>query len=158
MTAPATGPAGDAVVDGLQQVLAAQHAAVFGYPALGVHLGDPGQQGQAASAEAAHRLTRDALAAQLVALGATPAASDPQYSPPVALSSAAAAQRWAVALEEESAAAYRYLLICAVRAGAATAPAIRRQAVTGLSTAATAGLYWRRLTTPDHPTVPFPGS
>jgi len=160
MTSPSagpTGPAGAAVIDGLQRVLGAQHAAVFGYPALGVHLDDQAEQNQAAGAEANHRATRDTLAAQLVALGASPVASQPQYSPPTELTSVAAARRWAVALEEESAAAYRYLLVCAAPAGSAEL-AIRKQAVTGLTAAASAALYWRRLVSPDRPTVPFPGT
>jgi hypothetical protein len=144
------------IVDGLQRVLAAQHACVFGYPELGTHLDDDGQVTRARANEAAHRLTRDAVAAQLVALGATPAASAPGYAPPAPVTSAATARRWAVALEEQSAAAYRYLLVCSAQAGSNLS--IRPQAMTGLTTAAQDATYWRRLVTPDRPTVAFPGA
>ncbi len=149
--------AGDPIADGLQQVLAAEHACVYGYPALGTHLTDDGQVGQARSQEEAHRLLRDAVAEQLVTLGQTPVAASVGYAPPSALTSDQAAQQWALQLEEQVAAAYRYLLLCAIRAGGAQ-PGIRNQAVTGLTTAASSGLYWRRLTTPGAPTAAFPGS
>lgn len=152
MTAPS-----DPVVDGLQRVLAAQHLAVYGYPVIGVQLSDPAEADQARTLEAAHRLARDAVAAQLVARHADPVASSPGYPPPAPVTDRAAALRWAVEIEQSSAAGYRYLIECAVRAGGAQAT-IRRQALTGLADAARAAAYWRGLATPDRPTVPFPGA
>ena len=152
MTAPA-----DPIVDGLQQVLAAQHLAVYGYPVIGVQLSDPAEAGQARALEAAHRLARDAVSGQLVARRATPVAGSPDYPPPAPVTDRATAIRWAVDIEESTAAGYRYLLECAVRAGGAQA-AIRRQALTGLTDAARAAAYWRQLISPDRPTVPFPGA
>ena len=60
-------------------------------------------------------------------------------------------------LEQQTAAGYRYLLVCAVQAGGGQG-AVRQQAMTGLTTAAGSALYWRRLLTPDQPTVAFPGT
>lgn len=160
MSSPTSSPSSGVaapIVDGLQQVLLAHHAAVFGYPVLGTHLDDDAQIGQARAEEAAHRLSRDAVAAQLVALGATPAASAATYAVPAPLTSGAAAGRWAVTLEAQTAAAYRYLLLSTVRAGGAQ-KALRTQAIAGLTGAASSGLYWRRLVSPATPTVPFPGA
>lgn len=167
MTAAAPSP----VLDGLQQVLAAQHACVFGYPAIGTRLDDPAQIQQARTEEAAHRLIRDALAAQLVGIGATPVAANADYSPPAKLTSAEPAQRWAVALEQQVAVAYRYLLVCCVQAGATAAAnqaagnapaanlaALRRQALAGLTEAARSATFWRGLISPSQPTVAFPGA
>ncbi len=152
MTAPAS-----PLVDGLQRVLAAQHAAVFGYPVIGVHAGTDALAQLARDLEAAHRLTRDQLAAQLVGLGAEPVAADVEYQPPVPITQAGAPARWAVRLEEAAAAGYRYLLRCAVQAGTPGDP-VRSQAYAGLAGAAAAGSSWQQLLTPATPTVPFPGT
>ncbi|HEU5270987.1 MAG TPA: DUF4439 domain-containing protein, partial [Jatrophihabitans sp.] len=115
------------------------------------------EAGQARTLEAAHRLARDAVSAQLVARQATPVAGSPGYPPPAPITDRTSAIRWAVEIEQSSAAGYRYLLECAVRAGGDQA-AIRRQGLSGLTDAARAAAYWRELVSPDRPTVPFPGA
>ncbi|MFL6161028.1 MAG: ferritin-like domain-containing protein [Jatrophihabitantaceae bacterium] len=152
MTTPA-----DPIADGLRRVLAAEHQAVFGYPVLGVHLVDEARRERARALEAAHRSNRDAVADQLTSRHADPVAAAPGYPPPTPVTDPAAAAGWAVRIEETSAAAYRYLIGCAVRAGGSQ-QAVRRQALAGLSAAALAAAYWRGLTTPDRPTTPFPGT
>jgi hypothetical protein len=138
----------------LQQALAREHAAVYGYPVIGVQLAGSGQADHARAAEAAHRLARDALASQLAGLGADPVPAQSSYQPPKPVTDDASAQGWAIQLEDDCAAGYRALL-----AGAATASTgLRQQALTGLSTAARQAGYWRGLQTPNTPTVPFPGS
>jgi hypothetical protein len=153
-----TGPApANPVTAALQQALAREHAAVYGYPVIGVQLAGSGQADHARAAEAAHRLARDALAEQLAGLGATPVPGEPSYQPAKPVTDDATAQSWAIQLEDDCATGYRALL-----AGAATGPAastaLRQQALTGLSTAAREAGYWRGLQTPDAPTVPFPGT
>lgn len=145
------------LVDGLQRVLDAQHLAVYGYPVIGVRLANQAEADQARQLEAAHRLSRDAVAAQLIRQQANPDASAPDYPPPAPVTDRATAIEWAVRIEDASAAAYRYLLGCAIRAGGEQAT-IRRQALAGLVDAAKAAAYWRGLVTPDRPTVPFPGA
>ncbi len=174
--APRTTPAGAAatssptVPDALQRVLAAEHAAVYGYPVAGVRLTEPGQVQHAREFESAHRQVRDDLMAQLTGLGLTPVAAQPVYRPPEAKIETApatrtdhrtgtdpvAAVRSAVLLEEGCADAYRYLLTAAVAAGGKQL-AVRTQALSGLATAAAAATTWRRLVTPAKPTVAFPG-
>ncbi len=147
----------DPGVDGLQRVLAAHHLAVFGYPVIGVHLSDSAEADRARQLEAVHRLRRDAVAGQLVGRHAEPDPAAAQYSPPAPVTGRAAGIDWAIRIEETSAAAYRYLIGCAVRAGGQQS-ALRRQAMAGLAEAAQAAAYWRGLTSPDRPTTPFPGT
>jgi hypothetical protein len=146
----------DPVTPALQKILAAQHAAVFAYSVIGVQLADTGQIQQARAVQAAHRLTRDAIMTQLDAVGATPVSPDSQYTPSEAVTDETTAQRWALALEQDCAAAYRYLLTTAATApGNQAAP--RKQGLTGLTTAASLAMYWRNLVTPATPTDAFPG-
>ncbi len=113
-----TAPGQDAVVQALQRVLAAQHAAVFGYPVIGVELRDPGQIQLARMLEARHRDTRDEVMAQIAARRATPAPAEASYTPAQPVTAPADAQRWALELEQACAAAYRYLLVAPVLAAA----------------------------------------
>jgi|GEM_PF-2556339 len=172
MTTPSK--AADPVVQALQRVLAAQHAAVYSYPVIGVALRDAGQVDRARQLEDRHRDTRDAVLAQLAARHAVPVPAEASYVPPQPVTGPADAQRWALELEQACAAAYRYLLVAPVLAAAAapTGPAgdgsdaasaaaeqaaLRRQALTGLNTAARDATGWRTLLSPTAPTVPFPG-
>ncbi|HEY0166046.1 MAG TPA: DUF4439 domain-containing protein [Jatrophihabitans sp.] len=170
-----TAPDQDAVARGLQRVLAAHHAAVFGYPVIGVALRDPGQVQLVRGLEGRHRHARDELMAQLVNRRATPAPAEASYAPAKPVTAPADAQRWALELEQDCAAAYRYLLVAPVlvtgsgasgsaangagRQGlsAAEQAALRRQALAGLSTAALNATQWRSLLSPATPTVAFPG-
>jgi hypothetical protein len=158
--APQTAPA-DAVVTALQAVLTSQHAAVYGLPVVGVNLTDAAQIDQARTTEATHRQTRDAVMAELVGRGATPAAAQVSYRPAVKVTDAASAQRWALQLEQECARAYRYLLATiastAATTGASSGASSRSTALADLTDAASAALYWRALLTPSTPTEAFPG-
>ena len=171
-----TAPDQNAVVRALQRVLAAQHAAVYGYPVIGVRLRSPGQVRLARQLEASHRHTRDELMAQLAARRVSPVPAEASYSAAQPLTAPADAQRWALDLEEDCASAYRYLLVAPVLVGTAaagsgpeptssagTAPtaaeqaSLRRQALAGLTAAAVTATEWRSLLSPNVPTTPFPG-
>lgn len=185
-----TAPGQDAVAQALQRVLAAQHAAVFGYPVIGVELRDPGQIQLARLLEARHRHTRDEVMAQIAARRASPAPAEASYTPTQPVTAPADAQRWALELEQACAAAYRYLLVAPVLVAApgrkpagpngsnpngsganssgsngpggpglsaAEQASLRRQALTGLNTAAVNATEWRSLLSPATPTVAFPG-
>jgi hypothetical protein len=151
------GPPGDRVTAALQQLLENEHAAVYGYPVIGVTLTDPGQVARARAAEAAHRLVRDALSSQLVGRRVEPTLAEARYQPPAPLTGEVSAQGWAVQLEESCAAGYRYLLAAAA-AGPSASTTVRQQALTGLGSAAQLAAYWRALLQPDVPTVAFPGA
>jgi hypothetical protein len=171
----------DAVVQALQRVLAAQHAAVYGYPVIGVTLRSPGQIRLARLLEARHRHVRDELMAQLAGRRVNPVPAEASYAAAQPVTGPADAQRWALDLEEDCAGSYRYLLVAPVLAvgspgRAASGPAtsgpatsggaaptaadqasLRRQALTGLTTAALNATEWRSLLSPSAPTTPFPG-
>jgi hypothetical protein len=150
-------PPGDRVTEALQQLLENEHAAVYGYPMIGVTLSDPGQVARARSAEAAHRLVRDTLSSQLVGRLSEPVPAGARYQPPAPLTGEVSAQGWAVQLEEACAGGYRYLLAAAA-AGPSASVTVRQQALTGLGSAAQQAAYWRALVRPDAPTVAFPGA
>ncbi|MEO6701548.1 MAG: ferritin-like domain-containing protein [Jatrophihabitantaceae bacterium] len=143
----------DPSTEALQQLLAAQHAAIYGYPLIGSRLTDQTQIDRARTLEAAHLLTRDALRGQLASRGASPVAAQASYQPVEPITDPAGAQRWAIQLEAACAAGYRYLLSST---GASTGQ-LRGQALAGLVSAAEDGTRWRLLVEPSTPTVPFPG-
>ncbi len=150
MTAPST----DALVQALQRVLGAHHAAVYGYPVIGVGLRDGGQLRRARHLQGQHRQTRDELMAELAGRSISPVPAEPAYTPAEPVTDPTGAQRWALQLEQDCAAAYRYLLATAVLS---QQTGFRRQALTGLTTAGERATDWRALLTPSTPTVAFPG-
>jgi len=98
-----TGAAGATAA--LQAALAAEDAAVFGYGVAGAHL--TGTRQQAADQDwTGHSEARDALAAMIIKLGATPVAAQPYYELPFAVRDAATATELAAYLEDGVARAY----------------------------------------------------
>jgi hypothetical protein len=98
-------------VDALQGCLAAEHAAVFGYAALGGALaGIPdtvAEEALAQRAYTAHRDLRDALDAMVAELGAEPVAAEAAYRTGPT-ETAADCRRLAVTLEDATAAVYAF--------------------------------------------------
>jgi hypothetical protein len=134
----------------LQAALAAEHAAIFGYGALGPHL-SAASQIAAAKAETEHRERRDAVAALLIAAKAEPVPAERAYALPFPVTNRATALKLAIQLEERTAAAWR-----------AAVPdldeAQRRVAVAALAACAVRATRWRRVLAPNAPiTVAFPG-
>lgn len=93
----------------LTEVLRGEHAAIFGYGAVGARL-DNAVVGIATAAEAAHRARRDALVARLAQRGGTPPAAEPAYTLPFAVTDQATALRLATVIEERCAALWRLVL------------------------------------------------
>ena len=99
----------------LQQALAAEQAAAYGYGVLGAHLAGPGQA--AATADwIAHQVSRDELAELLRSRGAEPAAAAVAYRLPVPVQTAAQARSLAAILEERVTAGYLSLVALSDRA------------------------------------------
>jgi len=98
-------------LDALQECLAAEHAAVFGYATLGGTLaGMSGTLAEEALAEtwyAAHRERRDQLDGLIGELDAEPVPAEPAYRTP-RLSTPGDCRRFAVELERRCAAVYAY--------------------------------------------------
>jgi Domain of unknown function (DUF4439) len=131
------------------ELLAAEHAAIFAYGAIGAHL--TGAAANAArGAEGAHRARRDALMLQLSSGGATPEPTDPVYPLPFAVTDQGSALRLAVEIEERTGANWRSAL-------ASTAGDERAAALNALVDCAVRATRFRRAAGIAPATVTFPG-
>ena len=137
-----------AATDALGTALAAEHAAIYGYGALGARLTGPAlAQGQ--QAEAAHRGRRDRLIIRLSTVGITPPAALPDYALPFPVTDLASALRLAIQLEERTAAIWRVAL-------GPTTGDDRRAALDALTDCALRAARWRRAAGTQPGTVPLP--
>ncbi|WP_408899038.1 DUF4439 domain-containing protein [Nocardioides sp. R1-1] len=130
------GDEADPAVAALQTTLAAEHAAVFVYGALGGQTsqsGSPALYAAVTSAYAVHRARRDQLTARVRTVGAVPVAAEPGYALPDDLGTPAGVAARARALEESAAATYAYLV-------ASTTADDRAWAIEALIDAAVRGL------------------
>jgi hypothetical protein len=126
----------------------AEHAAIFGYGALGARLTGPAVA-QAQQAEATHRTRRDTLLVRLSAVGVAPPAALPAYGLPFPVTDLASAQKLAVQLEERTAAIWRTAL------GPTTGDE-RKLALDALIDCALRAARWRRAVGQQPGTVPLP--
>ncbi|KAA1420790.1 DUF4439 domain-containing protein [Nocardioides humilatus] len=104
---------GSPATDALQTTLAAEHAAVFVYGALGGQTSrseTPALYAAVTDAYVTHRGRRDELIDRLVAAGHEPVAAEPAYDLPADLSTAAAVSGRALALERSAASTYAFLI------------------------------------------------
>lgn len=93
----------------LQDCLAAEHAAVYGYGVLGGVLSVTAplaEQDYAAASYAAHRARRDNLTAFITRLGKIPQAAEPVYATPFAVTGVTGCRRLARRIEHRTAAVY----------------------------------------------------
>jgi hypothetical protein len=132
-----------AAVRVLQAVLAAEHAAVYGYGVAGAHLSG-GRLATARTDWVAHQVARDRLEQMISSLGAEPVAAAPAYQLPVPVHNASGAARLAALLEDRLATAYLGMV-------ALSEPALRRYGAGQVGAAAMRAAYWRGST------VAFPG-
>lgn len=133
---PTASSAPDPTSAALQQTLAAEHAAVFVYGALGGQTSQsrtPAIYAAVTAAYTVHRTRRDELTARIRAAGAEPVAAEPGYQLPADLGSPAAVTARARSLEEAAAATYAYLV-------ASSTGETRSWAVAALIDAAVRGL------------------
>ena len=139
-----------------QAALAAEHQAVFGYGVLGPHLPAAGQT-LARAAQDAHATLRDGTAAAITAAHLTPVAARADYPGLYPVGDATAARRLAVRLEDDCAAAWRYLYLRAASSPGRPARTLRAAAQLGLTGSAVRGARWRAELSPARATVAFPG-
>lgn len=100
-----------ATVAALQDVLAAEHAAVYVYSVLGAQTSQSAQPelyGRITSAFLTHRARRDQLIAMIGGLGADPVAAQAAYDVPADLSATDRVTAAALRLERGCAATYAY--------------------------------------------------
>jgi uncharacterized protein DUF4439 len=138
-----------AAFDRLVDAVRAEHAAIYGYGALGARL-DQATVALATQAESAHRLRRDALLVRLIAAGVTPPPVEPAYALPAPLTDKASALRLAVLLEERTAVVWRAAL-------PDTAGDDRKMALDALVDCAVRAARARATAGITPVTVPFPG-
>jgi len=102
-----------AAPDALQTALAAEHAAVFVYGALGGQTSqssNPALYGEITDAYVTHRARRDDLIVMIEADGLEPVAAEPGYELPADLSTATAVADRALAIERSCAATYAFVV------------------------------------------------
>jgi Tfp pilus assembly protein PilX len=139
-----------------QGALEAELQAVYGYELLGPRLSGADRD-HAVACQSAHEALRDATSAALTAAGyplAPPAADYPSLYP---VPGASAAPSLAVRLEDDCAAAWRYLYLAAASTNGHRVATLRTTAQQRLTDSALRAMKWRLRVTPKHPTVPFPG-
>jgi hypothetical protein len=123
-----------AELNAVQNALAAEHAAVYGYGVVGAHLNGAARQG-ALDAFDSHRYRRDQLRQLVIAAGGDPVAAEPAYQLPFPVRDARAAVALASHLESAAAGAYAELV-------AAATGADRRFAAQALQGAAVRAARW----------------
>lgn len=123
------------VLAAAQAALAAEHAAVYGYGAVGGRVA-AAHHAQASQAYTAHRAARDALERTVADLGGAPVAAAAAYTLPFPVTGPADALRLAAVLEDRVAGAYGDL----VRAAGGR---IREDAAAQLRAAAVRAVRWR---------------
>lgn len=134
----------------LREVLAAEHAAVWGYGAVGAALPLEARDPVVAD-DVAHRDVRDRLVALLDARGADPVPREAGYALPFPVLSAVDAAALAVVLEEGVSAAWVWLLDQAIE------PSVREFAVEQLGAAEVRAVGWRAAAGRTPVTSAFPG-
>ncbi|MDT4944586.1 MAG: hypothetical protein QOH14_1319 [Pseudonocardiales bacterium] len=145
-----------ALDDAWQRALGAEHQAVFGYALLGAHLDTAADADRARACQDQHATLRDHTAAAIIAAGQTPDPPHADYPALYPVRDAPAARSLAVRLEEDAAAAWRFLY--AVAAAAPAPPAgLRAAAQQALTAGAVRATRWRVAAGAATPTVAFPG-
>jgi hypothetical protein len=139
-----------------QAALAAEQQAAFGYALLGPQLTGTQQQ-LAVSFSDAHESLRDATSAAVARAGLTPVPPRADYPSLYPVADAASARRLAIRLEDNCAAAWRYLYLRAASSAGAHARTLRGQAQNALTASAVRATQWRAVVTPSRATTPFPG-
>jgi hypothetical protein len=136
--------------EALQQALAAEHAAVWGYGVVGAALGPDGRA-PAAAAENGHRDVRDSVAALLGERGIDPVGAQGGYALPFPVLSAVDAAGLAIVLEDGVAAAWVRVL------DQAAERSTRELAVGVLSAAEVRAVGWRSAAGRPQVTTALPG-
>lgn len=134
----------------LNDALAAEHAAIWGYGVVGAALGGAARQ-KASDAEAAHRDARDQVDALLTGRKATLVDAKGGYALPFPVLSAVDAAALGVVLENGVAAAWVRVL------DQAAERSTRQLAVGVLSAAEIRAVSWRVAAGKSPVTTPFPG-
>jgi hypothetical protein len=129
-------------------VLAGEHAAIYGYGVLGAHLSGT-NLALAQQAEAAHRARRDNLLLRLASASPPPPGADPAYALPFPVTDQASALQLATGIEERTGDLWKAAL------GAVTGDD-RHRALDALTDCALRAARFRRAAGQNPGTVPLP--
>ena len=143
MTSPAPSASSDPAVDVLQEVLAAEHAVVYGYGVAGARLAGEARE-RALRGYDRHRARRDGLVRVVEDRGGDPVAPAAAYALPHPVEDVRDALALLTLLEERLAAVWADAVLELVGD-------LQQRAAEGLREAAVAAALWRR------GSVPFPG-
>ncbi len=146
-----------ALVDAWQRALGAEQQAAFGYSLAGPHLDADTSRDLARTCQSAHESLRGQATAAITAAGGVPTPPAADYPALYPVADARSAQRLAIRLENDAAAAWRYLYAVAAEATGAGPTAARTSAQDALIASAVGATRWRVLVDPARATVAFPG-
>lgn len=145
------------LVDAWQRALGAEQQAVFGYALAGPHLDAATGSDLARLCQSAHETLQDLATAAITKAGEVPTAPAADYPALYPVADARSAQRLAIRLEQDAAAAWRYLYAVAAEAPGAQPAGARTSAQLALTSSAVRATQWRVLVDPARATVAFPG-
>ncbi|MBD0322909.1 MAG: ferritin-like domain-containing protein [Aldersonia sp.] len=134
----------------LVDALRAEHAAVFAYGVVAA-FSNPQRADLIAGYSAAHRARRDATIDALTAANVEAPPADPGYTVPFPVADPISAARLAVAVEHDTAVAWRSVI------ERAKSEPTRRTGVEALTEAAQRLATWQTILGTAPPTMPFPG-
>ena len=134
--------------DRLAAALEAEHAAIFGYGAVGAHAGPDVALAQ--GAELAHRARRDALIVRLTSKGVTAPSAQAVYALPFPVTDLTSALKLAATIEDRCAAIWRLAL-------PDTSGDERKVALDAVIDCATRATGFRKAAGTSPATVAFPG-
>jgi hypothetical protein len=155
---PSSGPSGApaaSVISAWQAVLVAEWQAEFGYGLAGPWLTGSARESAAAD-QAAHAAITQLVSLEIRAAGVTPVVPHADYPALYPVGDEDSAMRVAITVEQDCAAAWRYLY-SAASASSGTAARTTGRAQRNLVACATRATRWRLLAGVSPATVPFPG-
>lgn len=137
--------------------LSAEQQACFGYALTGAYVGAGTASGLARTCQRAHEVLRDSAAAAISEAGDVPSPPMADYPSVYPVRDPGSARRLAVRLEQDAAAAWRYLYAVAADATGPAAGRARTTAQAALTASAVRATKWRVLLDPATATTAFPG-
>lgn len=145
------------LADAWQSALASEHRAVFAYGLIGAHLHGSPELTLAIDCSHAHEKLRDATAHSLTAAGLSPVPAAADYPDLYPVTDAKQAASLAPSVEDDCAAAWRYLYSVAARVGSTAGTQLRTAAQSALTGSALRATKWRIASGMSPATNPFPG-
>jgi hypothetical protein len=145
------------LTDAWQAALSAEHRAAFAYGLVGAQLHGTAQIGLVIACSDAHEALRDSIAEAMTASQLVPDPPAADYPDLYPVSTAARSRAVSVRVEDDCAAAWRFLYSVAASATGAQATQLRATAQTALTASAVRATKWRKIVRPSGATIAFPG-